>query len=165
MERESKEAVPDVLLAIREGVVNADLTVGASPDIARGLCTNERISSRGMSLHGAGFIVSPATAAALGLGRVPGLEAHIRPYLNGRDMTGRSRGMMVIGMFGLTEAEVRQRFPAVFQHLLLHIKPERDARADSGSDSATYARLWWLHGNRARSYGRPSVACPATSPP
>lgn len=144
--QEGTSAVPDVVLTERDGVVNADLTVGENPDAARPLRANERISSRGMSLHGAGFIVSPATAAALGLGHVPGLDAHIRPYLNGKDMTGRSRGVMVIDLFGLTEAEVRQRFPAVFQHLLLHVKPERDARAESGPDSATYARLWWLHG-------------------
>ena len=143
---ETAAAVPEVVLATREGVVNADLTVGASPDAARPLRANERVSSPGMKLHGAGFIVSPATAAALGLGKVPGLEAHIRPYLNGRDMTGRSRGVMVIDLFGLTEAEVRQRFPAVFQHLLLHVKPERDARATSSPDSAQYAKHWWLHG-------------------
>jgi hypothetical protein len=53
---------------------------------------------------------------------------------------------MVIDLFGLTEAEVRQRFPAVFQHLLHYVKPERDARATSSPDSAQYAKRWWLHG-------------------
>lgn len=121
--------------------MNADLTVGASPAAALALRANERICSPGVKLHGAGFIVSPATAAALGLGKVPGLEAHIRPYLNGRDMTGRSRGMMVIDLDGLAEAEVRQRFPAVFQHVLLHVKPERD------QNNEAYRRLnWWLFG-------------------
>ncbi len=105
-----------------------------------------------MSLHGAGFIVSPGMAAALGLGRVPGLEAHIRPYLNGKDMTGRSRGMMVIDLFGLTEAEVRQRFPAVFQHLLLHVKPERDQ-----NNRDTYRKAWWVFGEPRRDL-RPALA-------
>jgi len=137
--------VPDVLFAIREGVVNADLTVGASPADAHWLQANKNVSCPGVKLHGAGFIVSPATAAALGLGRVPGLEAHIRPYLNGKDMTGRSRGMMVIDLFGLTEAEVRQRFPAVFQHLLLHVKPERDQNARD-----SYRDAWWIFGEPRR---------------
>ncbi len=138
---ETAAAVPEIVLAMREDVVNADLTVGANPDAARPLRSNEGISSRGMSLHGAGFIVSPATAAALGLGKVPGLEAHIRPYLNGRDMTGRSRGVMVIDLNGLLEADIRQRYPAVFQHLLLHVKPERD------QNNEPYRRLnWWLFG-------------------
>ncbi len=142
---ESTEAASDVVLTERQGVVNADLTVGASPDAARPLRANERISSRGMSLHGAGFIVSPATAKALGLGSVPGLEAHIRPYLNGRDMNGRSRGVMVIDLFGLTEVETRQRFPAVFQHLSLHVKPERDQNARD-----TYRKAWWVFGEPRR---------------
>jgi len=146
VKHETAAEVPEVILEVREGVVNADLTVGASPDAARPLCANSEVCSPGVKLHGAGFIISPTTAAILGLGKVPGLEAHIRPYLNGRDMTGRSRGVMVIDLFGLTEAEVRQRFPAVFQHLLLHVKPERDACATYGTDSAQYARQWWLHG-------------------
>jgi len=143
--RETMAAVPDVVLAAQEGVVNADLTVGASPDAARPLRANEGICSPGVKLHGAGFIVRPATAAGLGLGKVPGLEAHIRPYLNGKDMTGRSRGVMAIDLFGLTEAEVRQRFPAVFQHLLLHVKPERDQNA-----RRTYRDAWWIFGEPRR---------------
>jgi len=143
--RETVSAVPEVVLTTQEGVVNADLTVGASPAAALALRANERICSPGVKLHGAGFIVSPATAAALGLGRVPGLEAHIRPYLNGRDMTGASRGVMVIDLFGLAEAEVRQRFPAVFQHLLLHVKPERDQNARD-----SYRNAWWVFGEPRR---------------
>ncbi len=145
VEREGTGAAPDVKLTEREGMVNADLTLGASPDAARPLRANERLSSPGVKLHGAGFIVSPTTAAALGLGRVVGLDTHIRPYLNGRDMTGRSRGAMVIDLFGLTEADVRQRFPVVFQHLLLHVKPERDQNARD-----TYRNAWWIFGEPRR---------------
>ncbi len=144
--REGTGDVPDVALAEAVGTVNADLTVGASPDAARPLRANERVCSRGMSLHGAGFIVTPATARALGMGRVPGLEGHIRPYLNGKDMTGRSRGVMVLDLFGLTADGVRERYPEVFQHLLLNVKAERDAKGDNGPDTAAYRRLWWLHG-------------------
>ncbi len=86
-------------------------------------------------------MITPSKAAALGLGRVSGLDAHIRPYLNGKDLTGRSRGLMVVDLFGLTEAEARQRFPAVFQHLLLHVKPERDQNARD-----TYRKAWWVFG-------------------
>lgn len=133
--------VPDVTLAETKGVVNADLTVGASPADAKPLRANERICSPGVKLHGAGFIVTPTTARALGLGRVPGLDQHIRPYLNGRDMTGRSRGVMVIDLDGLSSDTVRERFPEVFQHVLLHVKPERD------HNNERYRREnWWLFG-------------------
>ena len=139
--REDGAEVPAVEFAEQVGMINADLTVGVSPAEAQALRANGRVCSPGVKLHGAGFIVTPARARALGLGKVPGLEQHIRPYLNGRDMTGRSREVMVIDMDGLSEAEVRQRFPAVFQHLLLHVKPERD------QNNEAYRRLnWWLFG-------------------
>ncbi len=137
--------MPEVDLNVWNGVVNADLTIGASPDAAQPLRANERIASRGMTLFGAGFIVSPAKAAALGVGRVPGLDLHLRPYLHGRDITGTSRGLMVIDLFGLREDEVRRRYPAVFQHLLLHVKPDRDQ-----NNRSAYRDAWWIFGEPRR---------------
>ena len=61
-----------------------------------------------MKLHGDGFIVTPSQAEHLGLGKRPGLENHIRPYRNGRDLTGRPREVMVIDLFGLGADEVRK---------------------------------------------------------
>jgi hypothetical protein len=113
------DGVPEVTLSSVVGRINADLSNGADTDHALGLRANERISSPGMKLHRAGFIVTPAEAASLGLGRVPGLERHIRPYLNGRDLTQRSRSAMVIDLFGMKEADVRKAFPSVFQRTLL----------------------------------------------
>ena len=103
------------------------------------------VSSPGVKLHGAGFIVTRHEAASLGLGAVPGLERHIREYRNGRDLTATPRDVLVIDMYGLTAEEVRQRFPAAYQWLLERVKPERDAKA-STKDGAGYAKQWWLHG-------------------
>lgn len=133
--------VPEVTFSSMAGRINPDLSVGADLDQALALRANERISSHGMSLHGAGFIVPPAQAKSLGLGRVPGLEHHIRPYLNGRDLTQRSRGLMVIDLFGLRESAVRARYPAVFERVLLQVKPERDQNSRS-----TYRERWWTFG-------------------
>ena len=58
----------------------------------------------------------------LGWGQREGLEAHVRPYRNGRDLTARSRDAMVIDLFGLTSEDVRQRFPEVFAHLVREVK-------------------------------------------
>ena len=142
---EGEGDVPDVAFTEMVGVVAADLTLGVGLDDAQPLRANERLCSPGMKLHGAGFIVSPAKARALGLGRVPGLETHIRPFLNGKDMTGRSRGMMVLDLFGLEADDVRIRFPAVFQHLLLTVKPERDV-----NNRASYRDTWWVFGEPRR---------------
>jgi hypothetical protein len=143
---------PQIEFRATEGTINPDLTVGTETGTARPLRANERLAYRGVQLMGAGFIVTPAEAKALGLGTRPGLESHIRDYRNGRDLLQRPRGVMVIDLFGLTEAQVRQRFPEVYQHLLATVKPERD-----GNNRASYRDNWWIFGE-PRSDMRPALA-------
>jgi hypothetical protein len=134
-----------VTLAERRGIIHPDLSVGANVAGAKALRGMSGISSPGVKLHGAGFIVTRQQASDLGLGTVPGLERHIREYRNGRDLTATPRDVLVIDMFGLSAEEVRQRYPAAYQWLLERVKPERDAKG-STKDGAGYAKLWWLHG-------------------
>ena len=125
-EQEADGGEVAVELLTRQGVIHADLKVGANVAGAKRLQANDRLSNRGVIPHGAGFIVTPDEAQGLGLGTVPGLEKHIRPYRNGRDLTSTPRGVLVIDLFGLQADDVRQRFPAVYQWLLERVKPERD---------------------------------------
>jgi hypothetical protein len=94
-------------------VINSDLTIGVDLTKARALRANEGVCSPGVKLHGSGFIVTPQEAEHLGLGKRLGLEMHIRDYRNGRDLTGRSRDVMVIDLFGLTSEDVRVKFPEI----------------------------------------------------
>ncbi len=152
---EGEDAVSVTLVEVR-GRINADLSVGADVSGARPLKANQGISSPGVKLHGAGFIVTLEEAIRLGLGNVKGLEHHIRAYRNGRDLSDAPRGVMVIDLFGLGEDEVRKRFPAVYQWLFERVKPERDAKAQT-KDGAGYARQWWLHG-KPRTELRPMLS-------
>lgn len=129
----------------RMGKIHSDLTVGVDVTTAVPLLANEGLSSPGVKLHGAGFIVTPEQAAELGLGRRPGLENHIRAYRNGRDLAARSRGVMVIDLFGLEADAVRARYPEVYQYLLQTVKPERDA-----NNRASYRDNWWVFGEPRR---------------
>lgn len=140
-----------VSLEERRGLIHPDLSIGANVAGARNLLANRNISSRGVMLFGAGFIVSRTEAASLGLGRTPGLEKHIKEYRNGRDLTASPRDVLVIDMFGLTAIEVRQKYPAVYQWLLERVKPERDVNRDGG-----IRQNWWIHG-RPRSEIRPAL--------
>jgi hypothetical protein len=140
-----------VELAEQTGKIFADLQIGADVTSAMPLQSNEDLSCRGVSLHGAGFIVKPEQAAELGLGRITGLEQHIRPYLNGRDLTGSSRNVMVIDLFGLTALEVQKRFPEVYQWVYDHVKPERDENR-----RATYSENWWIFGEPRANF-RPAL--------
>jgi hypothetical protein len=149
---------PVVELVERSGKINPDLTVGTDVGSVAPLLANEGLCSRGVSLHGAGFIVTPEEAQHLGLGRRPGLEKHIRPYRNGRDLTATPRGVMVIDLFGLEADEVRKHYPEVYQHILTTVRPERERQfAESGTkDSESYARFWWLFG-KPRQELRPAL--------
>jgi len=144
-EREGGDGEVAVRLAEARGWLHADLCRGANVAAARALLANAGVSSPGVKLHGAGFIVSREEAATLGLGRVPGLERHIREYRNGRDLMASPRDALVIDLFGRSADEVRVRFPAVFQWVVERVKPERDAKANT-KDGAGYAAQWWLFG-------------------
>jgi hypothetical protein len=139
LEREADSGEVAVELLTRQGVIHADLKVGANVAGAKRLQANDRLSNRGVIPHGAGFIVTPDEARSLGLGTVPGLDQHIRPYRNGRDLTGTPRGVLVIDLFGLQADDVRQGFPAVYQWLLERVKPERDE-----NPRRRVRELWWL---------------------
>jgi hypothetical protein len=133
------------------GGIFPDLKIGPNVNGAAALQSNEGLSCRGVSLHGAGFIVSPEEAANLGLGRIDGLEQHIRPYLNGRDLTGTSRNKLVIDLFGLSASEVQRRFPEVYQWVSDRVKPERDENR-----RATYSENWWTFGEPRANF-RPAL--------
>jgi hypothetical protein len=140
-----------VEISERKGRIHSNLRIGADVAGAVPLLSNERLASRGVQLMGSGFIVAPEEASKLGLGRIDGLERHIREYINGRDLNQRPRGVMVIDLFGLTEKEVRERYPDVYQHVHETVKPERDTnRRDS------YRNNWWIHGEPRKAF-RPAL--------
>ena len=54
-------------------------------------------------------------------------------------------------MFGKDEAEVRRGYPEVYQHLLDHVKPERDQ-----NNRESYKNTWWIF-SEPRSDLRPKI--------
>ncbi len=144
-ERPQEDGSAKVTFRTQRGKIQADLTVGADVVGVLALKANDGLACPGVKLHGAGFIVPPEEAKNLGLGQVAGLEKHIRPYRNGKDLNDTPRGVMVIDLFGLTAEEVRQKFPAVYQHVLTRVKPEREAKGGT-PDGSVYAKYWWLFG-------------------
>lgn len=143
-ERDCAAEGEDLVQAVTErvGLIGPDLRIGANVAAARQLRSNLGLCSVGMKTIGDAFQVDGATARRLGLGTVPQLEKHIRPYLNGRDFVTRPRGKWVIDFFGLDVADVRARFPAAFQHLLDFAKPARDVNRN-----AVFRRTWWIIGH------------------
>jgi hypothetical protein len=140
-EKESGEDAIRVEFARRSGRIAVDLTIGADVAGAVPLQANADLSNPGVKLHGSGFIISHAEAERLRYGRDPEVAKVIKPYRNGRDLTQMSRQALVIDLFALSEGEVRERFPAIYQWIFERVKPERDQNRDR-----QIRENWWLHG-------------------
>jgi hypothetical protein len=141
-EREADNGEVAVELLTRQGVIHADLKVGANVASTVKLRANAGLSSMGMMRAGKGFeVADEATARKLGLGRIPGLTQRLRPFRNGKDLTDRPRGYWLIDLFGMSEAEVRSQFPEVYQWVLERVKPERDVNRRT-----RLREQWWVFG-------------------
>lgn len=136
---------PEIVFREERGVISAGLTLGLDVTGAAELKANALLSSPGVKLHGAGFIVAPDRAMALLSASDVEAISPIRAYRNGRDLADRPRGVNVIDLFGWEEAEVRRRHPAIFQHLLETVKPARDR-----NNRAAYRDNWWIFGEPRR---------------
>lgn len=138
-----EEGASKVSFIERYGLIHSDLTIGPNTGAAVPLRANEGLSATGVKLHGSGFLIAEEKARELGLGRIPGLEQHIRSYRHGRDITSRPRGLMVIDLDAIEIEDVRTRFPAVYQHVLTTVKPERDVNREPSR-----RQFWWRFGRR-----------------
>lgn len=135
---------PDHLVYIEKGgAISCDLRIGADVTSALPLQANDRLCSPGVKLHGDGFIVTPETAAALGYGSDSAVTAVIKDYRNGRDLAAQPRNVKIIDVDGWEEEQLRLRLPTIYQHLLLHVKPGRDANRERSR-----RELWWMFGRR-----------------
>jgi len=135
------EDAAKVTLVERIGYIHPNLTIGPAVSSIVQLKANEQLSVNGMMLAGRGFVLSRAEAEALGLGSEKGIEKIIKPLRNGRDLTDVPRDIFAIDAFGFTTDQLRKLYPAIYQHLLTKVKPERDANA-----RPKLKRDWWIFG-------------------
>ncbi|PHS74133.1 MAG: SAM-dependent methyltransferase [Porticoccus sp.] len=133
-ENDGSEDAKEVTLNYREGTIFSDLTIGANVAGSSILSANKRLSTTGVIPHGSGMVLSSE--------QVSNLEssAPIKPYRNGKDLTGRSRNMFVIDCYGLSDDQVRIQYPKLYQWLLERVKPDRDVNRDKD-----LRNKWWLH--------------------
>lgn len=130
------EGESSVQLDRHNGAISADLSTGADVSSVVELRGNASMASRGVIPHGDGFILSLTEAKKLGW---PSVKV-IKPYRNGRDVAQVPRDAFVVDLFGLNEKQAREQYPAIYQHLLVTVKPERDQNPDPAR-----RRNWWLH--------------------
>ena len=96
---------------------------------------------------GGRFELAPADAARMLA--TAGNHAVVRPWVNGRDITGSSRGMHIIDFDGHTRTTAA-RHTAPFAHITAAVRPLR-------ARSRSTAAAWWLH-ERPRTEMRAAIA-------
>ena len=128
---------------IAADVLNADLTVGVDVQTASDLKSNSDIAVQGMNPLGLGFRLSSNDLAGKSIDPAV-LPANLKPYIIGRDLVQRPEPKWVIDFNGLSERAAAAANPTLFQHLLTHVKPERDQNR-----RATRRDNWWLFGENA----------------
>jgi hypothetical protein len=136
-EREGVEGERTLRFSSRFGTINPDLTIGVNFSMLAKLNANRGLSCPGVQLSGQGFVLSPADAATFSS---PTRKELLRQYLTGRDLAQARREQYVIDTFGLSELDLRQRFPDAYQWLADRVRPERQQ-----NPRASYASRWWLH--------------------
>jgi hypothetical protein len=141
----------EVTLLGRSGAIAANLQVGADVTSCLALQGNAKLSCPGVKLHGAGFIVSEEQAQKLATGAPSEIDKHLRGYRNGRDLTEKPRNAMVIDLLGLDVLQAAAKYPSLYQHVLLNVKPERDQNSRD-----TYRLNWWIFGEPRREF-RPAL--------
>jgi hypothetical protein len=147
---ESEAAIPeDVADSIQiawenAGKIFSNLQSGTDITKTIVLKSNEGISCLGVKLHGMGFCITHQEAE--------GIESEvIHLYRNGRDLLQKSRDVLVIDLFGLSENEVRNKYPQAYQWVYDRVKPERDK-----NNRASYKEKWWIFAEPRASF-RPAL--------
>ncbi|WP_374609154.1 class I SAM-dependent DNA methyltransferase, partial [Thermomonas sp.] len=155
-ERETAEQGNDdlvIAMTTDSGRINGDLTIGIDVTQAKPLNANANLCSVGMKTIGSAFQITCHQATELGLGRVQGIERHVRPYINGRDVSQSMRGLFVIDFFGMQAEQVRMHYPAAYQHLLERAKPERDLNRNP-----VFRDRWWIIGHPRQQFRSATAA-------
>lgn len=146
---DESEAPVRVDFAEQVGAIGSDLRTGADVSSTVALKSNFGISSRGVQLSGDGFILTPDQAlkfcSSESSPRIRSGQGHepdvIFDYRNGRDLAARPREVKVIDLYGLTEEQVRDEHPAVYQHVVTTVKPHRDQ-----NNRSSQREKWWIYG-------------------
>jgi hypothetical protein len=129
-----------VKFAHRNGVVHADLSIGPNVLGVSPLLANKNLCFQGVILVGDGFRITPEEVKQLGF-KLTSLPPVIKPYMNAKDLVQVRQDRFAIDLAGLTEHQVRDRYPALYQHVHDTVRPHRVLNRD-----AQRKRNWWLFG-------------------
>lgn len=127
------------IFIIEEGDIGSGLQLQASPHDAITLNANSDISTKGFEPGHSAFVVSDEVRTKL-TSDEHNADVLIRKHISGRELIANADGQNLIDAFGLSEEDLRNSHPKIYQWLLEHVKPARTTNRDP-----RLVRLWWLH--------------------
>lgn len=122
----------DVTLSQQDGVIHANLAIGANVAAAEPLTANLGLTGAGVMLGSRGFLVKPTE-------KVTAPPSVFKPIVNGNDILQKSRNAKVIDFDGLTPEDAREIAPGALQRVIKLVKPARDV-----NPRASRRERWWL---------------------
>lgn len=121
----------------RTGFLTADIDLGTDVLAAKALKANNNMSFMGVKLAGDGFRIGTEEREALILAGAP--PERLPLLVAGSDITGHQQSRYVIDAFGLTEQQLRERYPALYQRLYDGVRPGR-----LHLKRKSYRDIWWI---------------------
>lgn len=119
-----------VTLAEKTGLIFPNLQTGVNVSSVSTLRANEGLCSRGVALHGAGFLLTRSEAISLDARDGGALNKVIFPYQHGRDIAQLSRDLFVIDFYPLSQDECRARYPETYSVVFDKVRPERETNRE-----------------------------------
>jgi type II restriction/modification system DNA methylase subunit YeeA len=124
-------------------VIYPNLTSEVNLTIAKRLPENKELSFMGDTKVGPFDIDEITARRMIGKAGNPNGQSNqdvIRPWVNGRDITGRSRNMWIID-FGISMPEEQaSKYEAPFEYIKKSVKVQREE-----ADKNWYHKEWWMH--------------------
>lgn len=116
-------------------LIYPDLTAGLDMTKVQTLKAGAGLCTRGVMLFGKAFRVTRLKYEEWGKPDI------VHPYRGGREIVQKHKDEFVIDAFGLSQDELRRKYPAIFQYLFDNLKETRaQNRRQTRSDN------WWLFG-------------------
>jgi hypothetical protein len=132
------------------GYILPNLSIGPNVRGCLTLRSNQNLAAVGFQFNGRGFSVT-SEQASFYIEKYPAIAPHLRPFLNGNDITQKARGLWMLDFFGLTEGQLAADYPDAYQHILLTVKPERDV-----NPRPSRRKNWWIFGEALGPF-RPAI--------
>jgi len=114
----------------------SDLTAGVDTTSVKLLAAQANLCCTGVKIYGSGFILTQKEAEALRLSS----SRLIKPYRNGKDISGKCRNVYVIDCYGVETAfHLERDYPKIYQILLERVYPGRLVQRNKNIRDN-----WWL---------------------